>query len=177
MINFEEFLSDISLKIEKKEISYTVDGVDKKQFVFVKELSYDDSLKINKESLEFEIDEKDISKSKLKEIRYNILQVLRVFYTICKDEKGTLLFKDPSAVSNLPIEVGFELSRVSDEVNDYSGKLIAKTKTNSNSGQSLSSTESEAEQSPKPKKTSRSRKSESGADTGKKEAVSTSGEE
>ncbi|MDV8155196.1 phage tail assembly chaperone family protein, TAC [Acinetobacter bereziniae] len=108
--------------------------------VFIKKLSFNDLHEITK-AYEWEFDQEDVGKSKLKSVNVTALQAGHLIGSVCEDENGTPFFKSIEDVLNSEIPFIESLYAVADEVNNFMGKSRTQNSTKTKSGANSSSTE------------------------------------
>lgn len=156
--------------IIKKDIEFTsVDGEECKASVFVKKLSYSESMEINK-AYEFEIVD---GEPKYKGLDIARLQAGQIMHTICANKEGKKLFNKLEEIYDLIPEMGFALHAASDSVNNFSGKLRTKNSPKTNSGVNSSSEGSEEKQLKNASEISLTEKHQSGESTESEEGALT----
>lgn len=132
-----EFLKSTS---ENKDLQIG-ESVELEAQAFVRKLSFRDQEEIIK-SFNWDIDVKDAANSKIKDVNGIRLQAARILGSICEDAKGTPFFKSIDEVLDCDISFCNALYVVSDEVNNFMGKLVKKTSTTMSSSANSQSTES-----------------------------------
>ncbi len=117
------------------------ESVDLEGQVYIKKLSFGDMSETSK-AVEWDIDVENIENSTIKSIDHRRLQAAQLLGSICEDEKGNLFFNSVDDVLCSDPKFVNALFVVSDEVNNFSGKLLKKSSQKTSSGASSSSMES-----------------------------------
>lgn len=125
----------------EKTVHFSLNGEDYEAQVFVRKLSFKDQEQILK-AYKWKFDPKDLENSKLESIDGIRLQAARILGSICEDAKGSPFFKSIDEVLDCDVSVCNAFYAVSDEVNNFMGKLMKKSSSGMNSGANSSVAES-----------------------------------
>ena len=138
----QENLDQLKTVSEKHDLSVG-DIVELEGQVFVKRMSFKASREASK-AIEWDFDDQDIEKSKVKSVDSDHLQASQILGTICEDSKGTPFFASIQDVYDSdPIFIN-ALYKIADDVNNFMGKLVKKNSEETNSSVNSSLTESAA---------------------------------
>jgi len=121
----------------EKTVHFSLNGEDYEAQVFVRKLSFKDQEQILK-AYKWKFDPTDLENSKLESIDGIRLQAARILGSICEDAKGSPFFKSIDEVLDCDVSVCNAFYAVSDEVNNFMGKLMKKNSSETNSGVNLS---------------------------------------
>lgn len=120
--------------------------------VFIKRLSYKDIEETSK-AYQWEFNKEQIEKSTVKSVNGRLLCAAQLLGSVCEDSSGKMFFASIDDVNDSDPVFIESLYKVSDAVNNFSGKSRSKNSAKTNSGVNSSSMESVDEPSQKPSET------------------------
>lgn len=120
--------------------------------VFIKRLSYKD-IEETAKAYQWEFDKEHFEKSVVKSVNGRLLCAAQLLGSVCEDASGKMFFASIDDVNDSDPVFIEALYKVSDAVNNFSGKSQSKNSEKMNSGVNLSLMESVDDQSMKPSET------------------------